>query len=108
MKLENFFNHNISLKEYITGNRFIDICHENSLTFCKTDNIDEYKMLESERLLDVLSKNNMVASNGEAKRLIKQGAVKIDDVKVSDMHLTLEVKEQVIKCGKRKFLKIVQ
>ena len=30
------------------------------------DNIDEYKMLESERLLDVLSKNNTVASNGEA------------------------------------------
>ena len=46
MKLENFFNHNISLKEYITGNRFIDICHENSLTFCKTDNIDEYTNTE--------------------------------------------------------------
>ena len=50
----------------------------------------------------------MVASNGEAKRLIKQGAVKIDDVKVSDMNLILEVKEQIIKCGKRKFLKIVK
>ena len=72
------------------------------------DNIDEYKMVEPERLLDVLSRNNMVSSNGEAKRLIKQGAVKIDDIKVSDMNLTLEVKEQVIKCGKRKFLKIVQ
>jgi len=72
------------------------------------DNIDEYKMLESERLLDILSRNNMVASNGEAKRLIKQGAIKIDDIKVNDINLVLEVKEQVIKCGKRKFLKIVQ
>jgi len=71
------------------------------------DNIDEYKIVEPERLLDVLSRNNMVSSNGEAKRLIKQGAIKIDDIKVSDMNLNLEVKEQVIKCGKRKFLKIV-
>ena len=72
------------------------------------DNIDEYTMTSSERLLDVLSKNSMVESNGEAKRLIKQGAVKIDDVKVTDFNTTLQVKEQVIKCGKRKFLKIVQ
>lgn len=72
------------------------------------DNIDEYTMTSSERLLDVLSKNSMVESNGEAKRLIKQGAVKIDDVKVTDFNTMLQVKEQVIKCGKRKFLKIVQ
>ena len=72
------------------------------------DNIDEYKMIKSERLLDVLSKNSMVASNGEAKRLIKQGAIKIDDVDVSEIHIILEVKEQIIKCGKRKFLKIVK
>ena len=71
------------------------------------DNIDEYKIVEPERLLDILSKNNMVSSNGEAKRLIKQGAIKIDDIKVSDMNFNLEVKEQVVKCGKRKFLKIV-
>ena len=30
------------------------------------DNIDEYKIEEPERLLDILSKNNMVESNGEA------------------------------------------
>ena len=42
------------------------------------------------------------------ERLDIRGAIKIDDVKVSDINLTLEVKEQVIKCGKRKFLKIVQ
>ena len=72
------------------------------------DNIDEYKMVKAERLLDVLTKNNMVSSNGEAKRLIKQGAVKIDGNKVSDMNFVLEIEEQVIKCGKRKFLKIIK
>ena len=59
-------------------------------------------------LSDVLSKNNMVVSNGEAKRLIKQGAIKIDDIKVTDINFTLQVQEQIIKCGKRKFLKIVR
>ena len=40
--MQDFFNHDIFLDEYITGNRFIDICHKKGVTFCKTDNIDEY------------------------------------------------------------------
>ena len=69
--------------------------------------IPEYSMKDSERLLKVLTNNNLVASNGEAKRLIKQGAIKVDDIKINDVNFTLDVKEQVIKCGKRKFLKVV-
>ena len=72
------------------------------------DNIEEYKIVEPEKLLDILTKNNMVVSNGEAKRLIKQGAIKIDDIKVTDINFMLQVQEQIIKCGKRKFLKIVR
>jgi len=69
--------------------------------------IPEYSMKDSERLIKVLTNNNLVASNGEAKRLIKQGAIKVDDIKINDVNFTLEAKEQVIKCGKRKFLKVV-
>ena len=72
------------------------------------DNIEEYKIVEPEKLLDILTKNNMVVSNGEAKRLIKQGAIKIDDIKVTDINFMLQVQEQIVKCGKRKFLKIVR
>lgn len=71
------------------------------------DDIPVYSMKNPERLLHVLTKNNLVVSNGEAKRLIKQGAVKLDDVKINDINFTLDVKEQVIKCGKRKFLKVI-
>tara|TARA_R110000824_G_scaffold331078_1_gene517825 strand:+ start:6974 stop:7771 length:798 start_codon:yes stop_codon:yes gene_type:complete len=35
--MENFFNHSIGFAEYITGNRFIDICNDGTATFCKTD-----------------------------------------------------------------------
>ena len=71
------------------------------------DDIPVYSMKNPERLLHVMTKNNLVVSNGEAKRLIKQGAVKVDDAKISDINFTLDVKEQVIKCGKRKFLKVI-
>lgn len=35
--MEKFFEHQIDFSEYITGNRFIDICHESDAVFCKTD-----------------------------------------------------------------------
>ena len=35
--MDNFFEHNIGFNEYITGNRFIDICSDSGNEFCKTD-----------------------------------------------------------------------
>ena len=50
----------------------------------------------------------MAASNGEAKRIIKQGGVKIGDKKVEDIHLEIfPNKNTILKVGKRKFLKII-
>ena len=50
----------------------------------------------------------MVSSNGEAKRMIKQGAVKLNDEKVMDMHMEISPNQDIIlKVGKRKFLKII-
>ena len=50
----------------------------------------------------------MVGSNGDAKRMIKQGGVKIDDEKVTDLHLEISSdQERILKVGKRKFLRIM-
>ena len=50
---------------------------------------------------------DLVSSKGEAKRLIKQSAVKINDDVVLDLHLNLEVSTvYTIKVGKRRFIKI--
>lgn len=50
---------------------------------------------------------NLAASNGEAKRAIQQGAVKIDGEKVTDPDMELEpVTGMVIQVGKRRFAKI--
>lgn len=49
----------------------------------------------------------LCASNGEARRLIQQGAVRIDDAKISDpLARIVPVDNMVIKSGKRGFLRL--
>ena len=72
------------------------------------DDIPIYKMSMSEKIVDVIHNSNLVNSKSEIKRLIKQGAVKINEETVSDIQLTIDSnKEVVVKIGKRKFLKII-
>ena len=71
------------------------------------DDIPEYKLSCLETLVSIMVGNDLVASNGEAKRMIKQSAVKLDDEKVSNMYLEVSPdSEKVLKVGKRKFLRI--
>jgi tyrosyl-tRNA synthetase len=48
----------------------------------------------------------MEPSTSQARRDIKQGAVKIDQQKVSDEQLQLENGEYVLQVGKRKFARV--
>ena len=58
-------------------------------------------------LTNLLKKCEMTTSTSEAMRLIKQGGVKIDSVKVEDPKLTvMQGQESIYQVGKRKFLKI--
>lgn len=43
--MEKFTTHKIGFDDYITGNRFIDICEETGATFCKTDYIHQYNKI---------------------------------------------------------------
>ena len=71
------------------------------------EDIPEYKLEKSEKLINIMTSNQMVSSNGEARRMIKQGAVRINKDKVDDIHMIVEPKfDIVIKVGKRKFLKV--
>ena len=73
------------------------------------DDMPEYKLTESEKLIGIMVKNGMVASNGEGKRMISQGGVRLDKEKVDDIHSTIEPgKNVVLKVGKRKFLRIIK
>ena len=71
------------------------------------DDIPEVSLSTGTKLIEIMVSNKMVTSNGEAKRMIKQGAVKIDDEKISDPFITIEAgHESILKVGKRRFLKI--
>ena len=85
--------------------------HEFDALFIKGDEPDEmqeYELKGPEKLVTVMVENEMVSSNGEARRMISQGGVKINKEKIEDIHMTLEPGNKVvIKVGKRKFLKVV-
>jgi tyrosyl-tRNA synthetase len=71
------------------------------------DTMTEIKIDLKMKLIDIMVLNNMVSSNTEAKRMIKQGAVKIDNQKIIDIQTEISPNNNVIvKVGKRKFLKI--
>lgn len=66
-------------------------------------------MLENGRiwLPKLIVDGNLSNSTSEARRLIKQGAVRINDERIQDLDYKLQPEDNmVIKAGKRKFLKI--
>jgi tyrosyl-tRNA synthetase len=58
-------------------------------------------------IVKLLTETSLCSSSSEARRLINQGGVYIDNQKVEDENLQLGTKgEKLIKVGKRKFLKV--
>ena len=58
-------------------------------------------------IIDLISSEGLTKSKGEARRMIQQGAVRIDGEKVTDMNFVISKGfKGVVKVGKRKFLGI--
>ena len=71
------------------------------------EDIPEVKAVDGELIVDLMAAHNITSSKGEARRLIKQGGVRIDGEKISEIdHKVLSGSELVLKAGKRRFLKI--
>ncbi len=58
-------------------------------------------------IVKALSEGGLTASNGEAMRMIKQGAVSVDGEKIGDKDLKLKLGSYLLKVGKRKFLQLI-
>jgi tyrosyl-tRNA synthetase len=69
------------------------------------ENISEVKIVVGILLSDLLLQEKIVESKTEFTRLVKDGAVSLDGVKVEDPRMT--AMPGVLKVGKRRFLKIV-
>ncbi len=75
------------------------------------DDIKEINLNEEEselRLFKLLSRYNFTSSNGQAKRLMKQGGVKVNDKTIKDLQYTLDKNtETIVKVGKKRFVKFI-
>lgn len=59
-------------------------------------------------IVKLLTSQGLSSSNGEARRLIQQGAVSLNGEKISDADFEFSpTEEAIVKVGKRRFLKIV-
>lgn len=66
----------------------------------------EYESGEEVRLLDIIGEAGFTSSNGETKRLMKQGGVSLDDKKITDKGFSITFEddtEMTLKVGKRNF-----
>ena len=72
--------------------------------------IEEYFIKKDKEIwiVEVLDNAGLVKSRGEARRLIEQGALRIDGEKINDFSLNISIKNEVIlRLGKKRFLKLV-
>lgn len=81
----------------------------NNITVSKgiPEDIQEYHIEKEDLLVNVILDSGLLSSKSEARRMIKQSAVRIDDEVVEDIQLTLSPgKDRILKVGKRRFLKV--
>ena len=58
-------------------------------------------------LVSLIVRANLASSNNEARRLVQQGAVEVDDIKINDPKAEIEARNgAVIRCGKRGFVRL--
>jgi tyrosyl-tRNA synthetase len=64
--------------------------------------------IPSMSLVDILVQAGAAASKTEARRMIQQNAVQLDDTKITDINciVQLEKEPKIVKAGKRKFFKV--
>lgn len=102
MLVEKYYDKNSAVE---AENRFDQIHLKKDIP----DDIPEYILRSNKLLVDVLADANLTSSKGEARRLIKQNAVKINKNIINDINYTLkpEIGDIVVKVGKRRFLRII-
>lgn len=59
-------------------------------------------------LVELMVKSGLAPSKSQARRLIQQGAVKLEDLPIEDIEATISIDEPVVlKVGKRRFLRLI-
>ena len=70
------------------------------------DEMDEYEVKKGQSVLDVLEGAKLVESRSQARRMLQQGAIRLDDQKLDDPHADFPG-TGVLQVGKRRFIRII-
>lgn len=71
------------------------------------DEMREVSLEGGQTLVSTLASLGFAASNGEARRLVEQGAVSLDGVKLTNAFQTMSGIKGVLRCGKLKFVRLI-
>lgn len=74
------------------------------------DDLPEMKIDDSEiNILDLINLVNFAPTKSEARRLVLQGGVSINDKKITDFKSNISIDDgMILKVGKRKFIKLIK
>jgi tyrosyl-tRNA synthetase len=72
------------------------------------ETMDHYRLAPGQTLIDVLVASGLAATRSEARRLVEQRGVRLDEQVLDDVSLVLAIKaEAVLRAGKRKFVRLI-
>ena len=68
----------------------------------------KFSLKSETSIVNIIFESGLLKSKSEGRRMIKQGAVKLNDLSISDIQATIKPGgEQILKIGKRRFLRII-
>ncbi|MBN1486029.1 MAG: tyrosine--tRNA ligase, partial [Anaerolineae bacterium] len=71
------------------------------------ENIPTLVLTEPKGLLDIMVDSELAPSKSQARRLVQQKGVRLDDVIVDDIGTVVAVRDQILQVGKRRFLHLL-
>lgn len=72
------------------------------------EDMAEYCVDEPVRIVDIMAETELTPSKSQARRLIQQGAVRLDDERITDIHAEVSSGgERILQVGKRRFLRLI-
>ena len=75
------------------------------------DEVEEFRLAPGSKggnIVTLLAETKLATSKGEARRLIEQGGVSLDGIRISDSAMEIAITQPaILKVGKRKFLRLI-
>ncbi len=74
--------------------------------------IPTFRLRQSTSIVDLLAQTGLARSKSEARRLVQQGGVRLDNQRVNDIHTQVQppvaVDGIVLRVGRRRFLRLTE